>query len=70
MNPTEYEYLALKMIKQLHPEAAESIELFRVPIKMALPGFRLNTPAALGCVQGLVDEKAAEKFDLPKLELG
>ena len=68
--PTEYEDLAVDKIKQLHPQAAESIELFRVQIKMALPGFRLNTPAALGCVQGLVDGKAAEKFDMPKLELG
>lgn len=66
---TDYDDLAVDMMKQLHPQSAGSLELFRAQIKLALPSFKLNTASALAYVEELVDRRAAEKFDLPDLGL-
>lgn len=62
-----YEDMAVDMMKQLHPDAAEGLDVFRGQICQAFPGLRFNEPAARRYVAGLV-EGQAERFDLPDLD--
>lgn len=62
-----YQAMSVDMMKQIHPEAAAGLELFRGQIYSAFQEMKFNEPAARRYVVEMV-EGQAERFDLPDLE--
>jgi len=64
----EYEKMAVDMMAQIHPEAADGLELFKVQIWMEFPKFKFNEPAARRYINDML-RMSGERFDLPDLDM-
>lgn len=63
-----YEKMAVDMLKQLYPNAADAVEVFREQLYQEFPRFKFNEPAARAYVEGIVMGMPKEQFELPALD--